>query len=542
MVSRILNSQSKNITSAAFVLGVTTLISKILGLLRDRLLAGQFGAGNELDAYYAAFRIPDFIFNILVIGAISSAFIPVFANLWARDEKEAWRVANGVFNIFLSALILISAVFILFCPLLISLVAPGFEGEKKELTVLLTRLMFFSPIFLAVSNIFSGILQYFHRFVVYSLAPIFYNLGIILGIVFLSPKFGIIGVAWGVVLGAFLHMAIQIPAVRFCGYRYQIFFDIHHPGIRKIIKLMIPRTIGLGASQLNLIIITAIASTLASGSIAIFNLSNNLQYIPVGLVGISFATAIFPSLSKDFVGERKKEFVHKFSSVFRQILFLVVPMSFLVFILRAQIVRIILGTGQFGWADTRLTAACLGLFSLGIFAQAFLPLVSKAFYALHNTVTPVVVSVLSIIINIILSLILVWSLSFDNCFFRLISESLKLEGISQISIVALALAFSVSSLFNFFLLIFALYKKLGEIDFKNIIGYAAKVLLSSFLMTEVVYFGLYIFAQAVDMKTFFGIFLQSGGAAFAGIITYLFAARFLNLYKFGKIKDIIRPY
>jgi hypothetical protein len=136
----------------------------------------------------------------------------------------------------------------------------------------------------------------------------------------------------------------------------------------------------------------------------------------------------------------------------------------------------------------------------------------------------------------------VWSLSFDNCFFRLISESLKLEGISQISIVALALAFSVSSLFNFFLLIFALYKKLGEIDFKNIIGYAAKVLLSSFLMTEVVYFGLYIFAQAVDMKTFFGIFLQSGGAAFAGIITYLFAARFLNLYKFGKIKDIIRPY
>ncbi len=542
MVSLILNSQSKNITSAAFILGVTTLVSKFLGLLRDRLLAGQFGAGDELDAYYAAFRIPDFVFNILIIGAISAAFIPVFASYWKRDEKEAWIVANGVLNIFLTALIFLSGILIIFCPLLISFIAPGFGGEKKELTVILTRIMFLSPVFLAISNIFSGILQYFHRFIIYSLAPILYNIGIILGIIFFVPKFGVFGLALGVVLGAFMHMAIQIPSARFCGYRYQPIFNIKHPGIKRIVKLMVPRTIGLGASQFNLIVITAIASMLASGSIAIFNLSNNLQYIPVGIIGISFATAAFPSLSREFAEEKRREFIQKFSSTFRQILLLVIPLSFLTFILRAQIVRIVLGTGHFGWADTRLTAACLGLFAFGIFAQSFIPLVSKAFYALHNTVIPVGVSILSIALNIGLSFLLVWSLGFDNSFSRFISDSLKLQGIDQISIVALALAFSISSLFNFVFLIFAIYKKFGDLDFKNILKYAIKTILASIFMTEVVYFGLYIFAEAVNMRTFFGIFLQGGGAALAGILAYFLAARFLNLYKFGKIRDMIRLY
>jgi len=539
MVSRILNGQSKTIVSAAFILGITTLISKALGLFRDRLLAGRFGAGDELDVYYAAFRIPDFVFNILIIGAISAAFIPVFASYWNRDEKDAWKVANGVLNIFVLALISISLILIIFCPFFISIIAPGFSGEKKELAVMLTRIMFLSPVFLSISNIFSGILQYFHRFVVCSIAPILYNIGIIFGILFLVPRFGVFGVAWGVVLGAFLHMVVQIPYVKLCGYKYQFVFNFNHPGIKKIIKLMIPRTVGSCASQVNLIVITAIASVLASGSIAIFNLSNNLQFIPVGLIGISFATAAFPSLSREFAGERRKEFINKFSSTFRHVLFLVVPLAFLIFILRAQIVRIVLGTGHFGWADTRLTAACLGLFSLGIFAQSFVPLVSKAFYALHNTITPVVVSIISIVLNIALSFLFVWALGFNNPFFEFIEGQLKLQGINQISIVGLPLAFSISSFLNFVLLIIALYKKFGDFDFKNIIICTFKVLLATFLMTEMVYFSLYIFSEAVNMRTFFGIFLQSGGAALVGAATYFIAARFLNLYKIRRIKDLI---
>lgn len=540
MVSRIFHSQSKTITSAAFILGTAALVSKILGLLRDRLLAGRFGAGDELDMYYAAFRIPDFVFNILIIGAVSAAFIPVFASMWERSQKDAWQVSNGVLNLFLSFLIFLSIILILFCPLLISIIAPGFEGEKKEITVALTRIMFLSPIFLAVSNILSGILQSFRRFLVYSLAPIMYNIGIIIGILFFVPKFGIYGLAWGVVLGAFLHMIIQIPSARFCGYRYRFVFDIYNSGVRKIIKLMIPRTIGLGASQINLIVITAIASTLASGSIAIFNLANNLQYIPIGIVGISFATAVFPSLSQEFAGERKEEFIKKFSSAFRQVLILIIPLSALMFILRAQIVRIILGTGEFTWADTRLTAASLGIFALGIFAQSLVPLVSKAFYALHNTIIPVVISIISIVLNVGFSFLFVWLLTFDNFFHNFIFENLKLEGIEQIAVLSLPLAFSIAGIFNFALLLFALYKKVGDFDFKTILQYTLKILMATLIMAEVVYLGLYILADFVNMQTFFGVFLQATGAMFIGLFAFALIARFLKLYDFKKLLGLLR--
>ncbi len=538
MVSRILNSQSKNITSAAMILGISSLLSKALGLIRDRLLAGRFGAGDELDIYYAAFRIPDFIFNILIIGAISAAFIPVFAKAFNHDQKEAWILTNGVLNIFLSALAVLSIILIIFCPILISIIAPGFEGGKREITVSLTRIMFLSPMFFAVSNIFSGILQYFKRFFIYSLAPIVYNLGIILGIIFFVPKFGVYGLAFGVVFGAFLHMLIQIPSVRLCGYRYNFIFDIYNQGVRKIIKLMAPRTIGLGASQVNLIIITAIASTLASGSLAIFNFSNNLQYIPIGIIGISFATAVFPSLSQEFASEQKKEFIRKFSSAFRQILFLAIPFSALIFILRAQIVRIILGTGQFSWTDTRLTAACLGIFSFGIFAQSLVPLASKAFYALHSTITPVIISILSIFLNIGLAFLFVWLLGFQNPFYNFISGNLKLQGINDIAVLGLSLAFSLSGIFNFVYLLIALYKKIGDFDLKAISNYFLKISIATFLMSEMIYLSLYFLADFVNMQTFFGVLLQAAGASVMGVLIYVFVARFLGLYKIEKIMSM----
>lgn len=540
MVSRLLNSQTKTITSAAFILGISALISKILGLFRDRLLAGRFGAGDELDMYYAAFRIPDFVFNILIIGAISVAFIPVFTEAWARNQKEAWRIANGVLNIFLAVLIFLSIILILFCPLIISIIAPGFGGEKREITIALTRIMFLSPVFLAVSNIFSGILQSFKRFFVYSLAPIMYNIGIILGILLFVPKFGIYGLAFGVILGAFLHMAIQIPSTKFCGYSYKFTFDIRHSGIKKIIKLMVPRTIGLGASQVNLIVITAIASTLAAGSIAVFNFANNLQYIPIGLIGISFATAVFPSLSQEFATQRKKEFIQKFSLTFRQILFFLIPLSVLIFVLRAQIVRIILGTGQFSWADTRLTAACLGLFSLGIFAQALIPLVSKAFYALHNTIIPVIISILSIILNIGLSFLFVWLLNFQNVFYDFIFGNLKLQGINQIAVLGLPLAFSASGIFNFVLLLITLYKKIGNFDLETISKYFFKILLATLIMAEISYLALYILADLVNMQTFWGVFLQMTGATFIGLFVYVLIARFLKLFEFKKLPGLLQ--
>jgi len=537
MIKKILHRQSKSIFSAALVLVVAGLASRLLGLLRDRLLAGRFGAGDELDIYFAAFRLPDFIFNILIIGAISSAFIPIFATYFHKNKKEAWRLVNGVLNLSLLFLIVIAGIVVIFAPFLMHLIAPGFSGAKREMTILLTRIMFLSPILLGISSIFSGVLQYFHRFLVYSLAPIMYNVGIILGILFFVPTFGLVGLAWGVVLGACLHMLIQLPSTIYSGFKWQPIFDIFHKGVRKIIKLMIPRTIGLAGDQLNFLVITAIASTLASGSIAVFNLANNLQYVPIGIFGIAFSTAVFPNLAKAFTWRRKKTFSKDLSSTFSQVLFLIIPLSVLFFILRAQIVRVILGTGAFGWIDTRLTAAALGIFSISIFAQSLTPLISRAFYAFHNTKTPVLISLISIGLNIVFAFFLVWSLSYPNIFSIFFSNILKLGGIKEIAILGLPLAFSLAEIFNFVVLLNLFAKKINWWQPKYILKSFLRIASATLLMSFVTYSLLYILNLFLDTHTFVGIALQGILAAVGGIIIYC-----LTMFLFGspEMKGLVK--
>src|SRR3989339_602751 len=312
MIQRFLNSQAKSISSASLILAASYLASAFLGLFRDRLLAGTFGAGNELDVYYTAFTVPDFIALILIFGAISAAVIPIFSSYIIKSKEQAWEYVSALFNIFLGFLILVCIVLIIFTPLIISLVAPGFSGDKKEMAVLLMRIMFLSPIILGASNMISGILQVFHRFLVTALAPVMYNLGIITGILFFVPKFGISGLAWGVVLGGVLHLAIQVPAFIFSGFKYKLNFNFRHEGVIKTIKLMAPRSLGLAAGQLNTIVITAIASTLMAGSIAVFNLANNLSAILVNTVALSLSTAIFPSMSMAFLQAEEEKFVQMF--------------------------------------------------------------------------------------------------------------------------------------------------------------------------------------------------------------------------------------
>ena len=537
MLKRLLHKESKTIFSAASILVVAGLASRLLGLVRDRLLAGRFGAGDELDIYFAAFRLPDLIFNILIIGAISSAFIPVFATYFHKNKKEAWRLVSGVLNSALLLLIVAAGILVFFAPQLMHLIAPGFSGVKREMTILLTRIMFLSPILLGISSILSGVLQYFHRFLVYSLAPIMYNVGIIFGILFFVPNFGLVGLAWGVVLGAILHMLIQLPSTIYSGFKWQPVLDIFHKGVHKIIKLMIPRTIGLAGLQLNLVVITAIASTLASGSIAIFNLANNIQYLPIGIFGIAFATAVFPGFAKAFAVKNKRSFSRDFSSTFSQILFLIIPLSVLFFILRAQIVRVILGTGEFGWLDTRLTAAALGIFSFSIFAQSLIPLISRAFYAFHNTRTPVLVSLASIALNILLSFIFIRSLASANAFSFLISDMLKLQDIHEFAILGLPLAFSLANIINFAILLKLFAKKINWWQPKYIWKSFLRIIIATSLAGFFTYSLLYVLNLFLDTRTFIGIFLQAALAASGGIIMYCLAMFLLGS---PEIKGIVK--
>jgi len=463
MFNKIFNSQTKTITRGALIIGASYFISAILGLLRDRLLAGRFGAGLELDVYFAAFRIPDFVYNILILGGLIVAFLPLFAEYFSRNKDEVWQMANHVLNAFLIFLISISFIFFILTPWLIKWLFPGFGEEHYKLAIPLVRLLFLSPIFFGISNLLSGILQYFQRFFIYSLTPILYNLGIIFGILFLVPYFGIFGVGMGVVFGAFLHMAIQIPTAINCGFSYKFLLDFKYPALKRIFKLMVPRVFGVAAQQINLIVITAIASTITAGSIAIFSISNNFQSLPVGIIGASFAVAIFPALSRFFAENQKKEFLENFSSIFRQILFFVIPVSVLIFLLRTPIITFIYKTGKFTLSDVQLTSACLGIFALSIFAQSLIPLLARAFFSLQDTKTPTLITFWAVSLNIILCFSFVWLLKSPNIFSNSLIEFFSLLRNENTSLLGLPLAFSISAIFQFILLYFSFKQKIKKI-------------------------------------------------------------------------------
>ena len=458
-LKKIADYQNRTVSSAAFVLAVTSLISALLGLFRDRLLAGRFGASDELDVYYTAFRIPDFISMVLILGAIAAAITPVFSRYLVRSKKEAFNFLSNLLNLFLISLIVICTILIIFTPQLLSLIAPGFSEDKKELTVLLTRIMFLSPILLGISNIVSAVLRVFRRFLITSLSPIMYNLGIIFGILFFVPRFGLQGLAWGVVLGGFLHLLIQIPVLFKIGFKIEKIIDFKQPGPREVVKLTIPRSIGLAATQINLIVITAIASTLASGSIAVFNLAESLSRPLFTFIAVSYSTAAFPVLGLAFSKKDNEKFNKTFFLTFERILFFILPLSFFLFIFRDLIVKIVFQVGKFGLFDANLTSACLGMFSLGIFAQGLTNLLAKTFYAFHDTKTPAFASIFGMIINVIFCFSFVKLLSFPNLFQQFFIGFLNLQKTNSIEVIALPLSVSLSAIFQFLLLFILFHKK-----------------------------------------------------------------------------------
>ncbi len=530
MVNKLINSGTKTITGAALVVGAASLVSRFLGVIRDRILAGQFGAGDALDTYYAAFRIPDLVFNLLILGALSAGFIPVFTEvLYSRSQTSgeggklnandgAWRMVNSLINIVGVALILICGLFIIFSSKIVPLITPGFNSEKMAETIRLTQIMMLSPIFLGFSNVLGSILQSFNRFLVYSLAPIFYNIGIIVGALFFVKWWGIYGLAFGVVFGAFLHMLIQLPEVVKLGWRYRWFFDSANSSIRKIFKLIIPRTLGLAVSQINFTAITIIASTLTSGSLAVFNLANNLQYFPIGIIGVSFAVAAFPVLGELAASGKREKMVKDFSQTVCQILFFIIPISVIFLVLRAQIVRVVLGSGKFNWEDTILTSDALAFFVLSLFAQALIPLLARFFYAMQDTKTPFFIGLLSAGANVILALFTVKSLG----------------------VIGLALSFSISSILNFCLLWIFLRIKFGPLDEVNILNSTLKISVAALAMAFGVQAMKFVIEPFVDMQTFFGIFSQGLGAGLAGLGIFAIVGITLKSKEMLALRDVVR--
>lgn len=515
-ITKFWKKETVDVTAAALLVGVASLASRLVGLLRDRLLAAHFGAGAQLDAYYAAFRLPDFFYQLIVLGALSAGFIPVFAEYMERHgHGEAWKLAERVLATIAVILGGGCLAMALLADKLVPYTVPGFSGEQLALTVDLSRILLISTFTLGLSAVMGGVLQATRRFVAFSLAPVFYNVGIIIGIVGFSPSFGVAGVAWGVALGAGLHFMVQALVAVPMGLRKLRMPSFVDPGVKRILILMLPRIAGLAVQQINLIVLVILASSLASGSIAVFNLANNLQYVPIGLIGISFAVAAFPAFSQFAAANDLENLRLAFLNTVRKIMFLILPATALVLLLRAQIVRLVLGAGEFDWTATIRTADVLAIFAISLFAQSLIPLAARVFYAMQDTRTPLYVSLVSLAANVGLALLLV----------------------GPFGIRGLAAAFSIDALAQCAMLWFLLRRKFKHLDGKVVSWGVAKTLAASIALFG---FG-WIVRQAVGtvfpLRTFWQVALQAAAAGSVGCVAFYCVAWLL---KIDELKDFNR--
>lgn len=510
------SKETPNVTAAAILIGGASLASRAIGLVRDRLLAGHFGAGPELDAYYAAFRLPDFFYQLIILGALSAGFIPIFTEyLEKRGQSEAWKLAERVFTTIALVFGVVCLGLFILAHKLVPYMVPGFSGDQLHTTIALSRILLISTFIMGLSAVMGGILQATRRFLAFSLAPVLYNAGIIIGVLGFAPSFGVSGVAYGVVLGAGLHFLVQALVAMPLGLKRFGRPSFKDPGVRQILRLMLPRIGGLAASQVNMTILLVLASTLSAGSIAVFNFANNLQYVPIGLIGISFAVAAFPSFSKLAAAGDIKGLKDSFLTTTHKILFLIVPATALMLLLRAQIVRLVLGAGVFDWDATIRTADVLAIFVFALMAHAMIPLLARAFYALKDTRTPLLVSLFSMLDVVFLALLL--------------------KG--PYGLLGLAAAFALDGFAQFILLWFLLRRRFGHLEGKYLSKSLGKIILASIALFGFGWLARQAVGTVFPLRTFWQVALQAGAACVLGGGAFYVVARLLRV---AELDDWVR--
>ncbi len=543
MVRRLLGffeKELKGVHQAAFILAFSGILADILSLFRDRLLASHFGASRALDLYYVAFRVPDFIYTLSLFFAASTALIPILVEKFSKDEKKAQEFFGSIFSLFglVITVLVVGAYFLM--PALSRFVAPGFDAKEQSEVILLSRILLLSPLLLGLSNLVSSVVQSFRRFYVYAASPLLYNLGIIFGIIFLLPKFGLAGLVWGVALGALLHLAVQLPTVFSLGFSVRPRFPRISSDVISSLKLSAPRTLGLSLNQLVLGVITALGSTLGAGAVSVFNFAQNLQSVPLSVIGLSYSVGAFPTLAQSFIKNQKKEFLEYFSLAFRHIVFWSLPATVLFIVLRAQIVRVILGAGAFSWVDTRLTAASLLLLAFSILAQGLVMLLVRAFYAAGRTLLPVG-------INLVSSAATIWSAFWFLGLFRnspafksWFLGVLKVSDISNGGVLILPLAISIGSLINILFLMIYFKKIFGSFDGGFLSKSFRDAVLASAILGASAYYALKLLALVFNLNTFLGIFAQGLIAGLAGVFAGALVLYWAQNREFAEISSALR--
>lgn len=543
MVKRILtflNKEFHGVNEAALLLGGFAFLSQLLGLVRDRTLAHIVGAGPVLDTYYAAFRIPDFLYISIASLASITVLMPFLIDKIHTDDNgalHARKFLNNIFSAYMIFMVGISVIIALLMPYVAKYIAPGFTSGQLHSLVITSRIMLFSPIFIGLSNLIGTITQLFKNFFIFSLSPIFYNVGILIGIFFFYPHFGVYGLAFGVTIGAVMHLLVQVPTVVKHGFFPRFTSRIAWKEVLQVVKLSAPRTFTLSCNSLAFIVLIAMASTLKAGSISLFTFSYNLQSVPAGIIGISYAVAAFPILVKSYSMKDMESFIGHITAAARQIIFWSLPVIVLMIVLRAQIVRVVLGTNAFSWADTRLTAASVALFIVSLASQGLVLLFVRGYYAASNTKRPLIINVFSSVMMIVFAYIFIHLFrSFPSVLSNL-EILLRVKDVPGTIMLALPLAYALGSLLNFFL-IWALFKKeflksRSSGLFKTFIQSA----IAAVIMGVVSYIALGIFDDIFGLSTGRGIFLQGFISGIIGISCGVFT---LTIMKNKELADLTK--
>jgi len=530
---KVINKEVRGIHQAAYLLGAFAIVSQLLALLRDRLFASAFGAGETLDMYYAAFRLPDLLFAGVTSLLSVYVLIPFFAEKIGEGRQRARAFLNSMLTGYLVLMGVASLLVFIFAPFVLPKIFSGALGHSSEL-VLLCRILLIQPILLGLSSLLGTVTQFNRKFFLYSLSPILYNVGIILGVVFLYPQMGNAGLVWGVVLGAFLHLAIQIPYTLSTGF-------FPYPTVRfsfsefwKAAVLSLPRTIALSANQIALLVITSLASGIATGSIAIFNLALNLQAVPLAIIGVSYSVAAFPTLARLFSEGNREAFFAQITAASRHIVFWSFPTLALFIVLRAQIVRTILGAGAFDWDDTRLTAAAVALFIVSLLAQSLVLLLVRGYYAAGKTATPLIVNVTSALLSIVFCFGLLHIFETSSSFAHFIESLLRVSGIPGTAILMLPLGYCLAQIINASLLLILFERDLNRFAHELLPGVVQSFGASVF-MGFVAYLLLNILDNVFDIQTLAGIFSQGLFAGLGGIVAGIALLRLLKNRELAEI-------
>ncbi len=525
----------RGLHQAAYLLALFTLGSQILALVRDRLLAHQFGAGVELDIYYTAFRIPDLLYVLFASMLSVYVLIPfVSSRLQRGDSSEARQLLSEVASLFLVAYIVLAGAVFVAAPYLVPLIAPGLVDYTSDI-VLLLRILLLQPLLLGISSLFGVITQLGHRFVLYAISPLLYNIGIIIGIAYLYPIFGTAGLGYGVVIGALAHLAVQWPLVAMSELRFGLVLRPSLATLREVLAVSIPRALTLALHQVSLMALVAIASLMALGSVAVFQFAYNLQSVPLAVIGASYSIAAFPLLADLFASGKRDEFKFHVMTALRHLIFWSVPIIGLIIVLRAQMVRVVLGSGSFDWADTRLTAAVMAILAVSLVAQAVNLLIVRTFYAGGFTRVPFLVALWGTFVTIVATYSLYATYGSAVPMYEAINAWLRIASVPGSEVIVIAAGYSLGMLFQTAVMLFYAARQF-ELPLGELILPFFRAIAAGLVGGFSAYVALNFFVFGINPEAFIGVLLHGlmgGVMGVLGVIATYYVTQAPELREIG---------